>query len=197
MITDLFLKAKHWQLFLLLFGIPMAFEIYIMFTIMSDEWDPFRNPESASNPFLFFPIMMLFMLGTFFGWFWSIGVGLQPKLPKEIKMNAAFFKWSVWIPFGYTTALSLWAGILVTNVFNTSRRGYGPGPIMASGGILLILHLFAMFCIFYDMYFAAKTLKSVELQREAKFSDFAGEFFLIWFFPIGIWIIQPRVNQLK
>jgi hypothetical protein len=22
------------------------------------------------------------------------------------------------------------------------------------------------------------------------------EFFLIWFFPIGVWIIQPRINRL-
>jgi len=66
------------------------------------------------------------------------------------------------------------------------------------GGIFAIiipLHLFSMFCIFYTLYFVAKTFKTVELQREVKFSDFAGEFFLIWFYPIGIWIIQPKINK--
>jgi hypothetical protein len=33
-------------------------------------------------------------------------------------------------------------------------------------------------------------------QKPVTFSDFAGEFFLIWFFPVGIWIIQPRINKL-
>jgi len=53
-----------------------------------------------------------------------------------------------------------------------------------------------MFCIFYSLYFIAKELKSVELQKPVTFSDFAGEFFLLWFFPIGIWIIQPRINKI-
>jgi hypothetical protein len=30
----------------------------------------------------------------------------------------------------------------------------------------------------------------------AKFSDYSGEFFLIWFSPIGYWILQPRLNKL-
>jgi hypothetical protein len=38
-------------------------------------------------------------------------------------------------------------------------------------------------------------VKTIELQREVTFSDFAGEFFLIWFYPVGIWIIQPKVNK--
>jgi hypothetical protein len=46
------------------------------------------------------------------------------------------------------------------------------------------------------MYFAAKTLKTVELKREATFSDFVGEFFLIWFNFIGIWILQPKINKI-
>jgi hypothetical protein len=53
-----------------------------------------------------------------------------------------------------------------------------------------------MFCIFYCFYFTAKVLKTVELQKPVTFNDYAGEFFLIWFFPIGIWFIQPRINRL-
>ena len=67
------------------------------------------------------------------------------------------------------------------------------------GGIIALiipLHLFAMFCIFYAMYFVAKTIKTVELQREVQFSDFVGEFFLIWFYAIGIWILQPKINKM-
>lgn len=62
--------------------------------------------------------------------------------------------------------------------------------------IIVPLHLFSMFCIFYSLYFVAKTFKTVELQREVSFSDFVGEFFLIWFYPIGIWFIQPKINKM-
>ncbi|MEN9640511.1 MAG: hypothetical protein RLZZ262_2380, partial [Bacteroidota bacterium] len=38
-------------------------------------------------------------------------------------------------------------------------------------------------------------IKLLELQREVRFSEFIREFFLIWFFPIGIWFIQPKINR--
>ena len=59
-----------------------------------------------------------------------------------------------------------------------------------------MFHILSMFGIFYSLYFVAKTFKTVELQREVTFSDFAGEFFMIWFFPIGIWVIQPKINKM-
>ena len=68
--------------------------------------------------------------------------------------------------------------------------------IMSLVVIIIPLHLFSMFCIFYSLYFVAKTYKTVELQRQVSFSDFAGEFFMIWFYPIGIWIIQPKLNKI-
>lgn len=63
-------------------------------------------------------------------------------------------------------------------------------------GVIVPLHLLSMFGIFYSMYFTAKTLKTVELQREVVFNDFAGEFFLLWFNFVGVWILQPRINKL-
>lgn len=57
-------------------------------------------------------------------------------------------------------------------------------------------HLISMAGIFYSLYFAARALKSVELQRSVSFNDFRREFFLLWFFPVGIWLIQPRINRL-
>lgn len=50
--------------------------------------------------------------------------------------------------------------------------------------------------MYYIMFFVAKTIKTVELQRQVKFGDFAGEFFLILYYPIGIWIIQPKINKM-
>jgi hypothetical protein len=78
------------------------------------------------------------------------------------------------------------------------HNGHGPGGTWIGGLMIIVfpLHLFSMFCIFYCLYFVAKTFKTVELQREVQFSDFAGEFFLIWFFPVGIWVIQPKINKM-
>ena len=81
------------------------------------------------------------------------------------------------------------------NGFNISTQGEtDANPIWLL--IIFPIHLFSMFCIFYLMYKAAKTIKIVEVQKSVKFVDFAGEFFLLWFFPIGIWFLQPKINKL-
>jgi len=76
----------------------------------------------------------------------------------------------------------------------TIENGIGPNPGIF--GLIIPFHLFSMFCIFYCLYFVAKVFKTVELQRKVTFSDFAGEFFMIWFYPIGIWIVQPKINKM-
>lgn len=185
MITT-FLKAKHWQLFLLSFGIPMIFQFVMMATMFSNIGND--NLHTPSNMFdhikLLFPIIMLLFMGVFFGWFWSIAIGLQSKVPEGVKMKVKKFKIFFFTPLIY---LSLFLGLFIISM-------RGPNPAIFA--IIIPLHLFSMFCMFYNLYFVAKTLKTVELQREVSFSDFAGEFFLIWFYPIGIWILQPKINQM-
>jgi hypothetical protein len=48
----------------------------------------------------------------------------------------------------------------------------------------------------YSVLFAAKTLKTIELGRLAKINEYALEAFLIWMVPLGVWFIQPRLNEL-
>ncbi len=127
-------------------------------------------------------------------WFYAIGSGLQSYLPEGAKTNVSRLRFFVLIPIVYITAIVVYA------IMFSFRKSYAAAPPVAAvalGVILvLLLHLFSMFCIFYCMYTAARTLKSVELKRKATFSDCVGEFFLLWFFPIGVWIIQPRVNKI-
>ena len=85
--------------------------------------------------------------------------------------------------------------ITMNELMNNGTEPSG-GLIGSMIAIIVPLHLFSMFCIFYSLYFVAKTFKTVELQREVIFSDFAGEFFMIWFYPIGIWIVQPKINKM-
>jgi hypothetical protein len=182
-----FLKAKHWQIFMVTFGLPFLIQIIMMpMTIIGND------PTIMMNVF---PIIMILFMGGFLGWFWSIGVGLQIKVPNDVKMKVKKFKVFLIIPLIYTFFISISMG----SMFNgTIEAGQEPnsGVIGSMIGIIVPLHLFSMFCIFYCLYFVAKTFKTVELQREVIFSDFAGEFFMLWFFPIGIWIVQPKVNKM-
>ena len=193
---DNFLKAKHWQLFLLTFGIPMIFQFVMMGSMMSNfgtESNP--DPSMMFNYMKFFPILMIFFMGVFFGWFWSVAIGLQIKVPENVKMKVKKFKIFFFIPVAYMLLMMLFMGVTMNGLMDNGTEPSG-GFIGSIAAIIVPLHLFSMFCIFYSLYFVAKTFKTVELQREVKFSDFAGEFFMIWFYPIGIWIVQPKINKM-
>lgn len=190
---DKFLKAKHWQLFLLTYGIPMVIQFAFIGSFMVDlnNGDGVDGDSFAS----LFSVMMgssLLFMSIFFGWFWSLGVGLHKKAPEHLRINLNRFKLFLFIPIAYLVFIffflfPIFSGTAVNETLSTFPRV-----------ILWIipLHLFSMFCIFHSLYQVAKTIKLAELQREVSFSDFAGEFFLIWFFPIGIWFVQPKVNKL-
>ncbi|WP_225037315.1 hypothetical protein [Winogradskyella sp. SM1960] len=188
----LFLKAKHWQLFLLLLGIPLAFQFYMIFSMFSDfESNSNPNTESMMGFFGLFPLIMILFTGLFFGWFWSIAIGLKEKIPTEIKMKTKKFKLFFFFPLVYILVLMIY----MTGLFSGIKTaGFELGNWIVA--IILPLHIFSMFCIFYSMYYVAKTIKTAELKREVGFGEFAGEFFLLWFYFIGIWIIQPKINKL-
>jgi hypothetical protein len=61
---------------------------------------------------------------------------------------------------------------------------------------MLLIDALLMVCNFYVLYFVSKSLVLAERSKPASFYDYAVPFLMILFFPIGIWMIQPRVNRL-
>jgi hypothetical protein len=183
--VEKFLKAKHWQIFIAIFIIPYSLRLLAMAITNNDQ-------EKIMD---FTPIIILvFFLGVF-GWLWSIATGLKEKIPTGINMKIKKFKLFLLIPIFYTP--------VVFNIFDLvfdsveKSNGEPNGLIIGiSFAIIFPLHILSIFGLFYSFYFAAKTYKTVELQREVSFSDFAGDFFLLLFFPIGVWIIQPNINKM-
>ena len=171
------LRLKHWQLFLLTWGVPIGI-----------------NAFTFSRPALMvklFPLMMVVFIIGIFGWIWAISTQLHKKLPMAVNLNIKGFKIIFSVPILYTLALTLWMGYQF--YFRFPEGSSNIGSIIV---IVAIIHFASMICILVGLRFAAQTLRSVELGRLAKFSDYATEFFLIWFSPIGFWILQPRLNKL-
>ena len=63
-------------------------------------------------------------------------------------------------------------------------------------GGLLTFYVISIFIYIYPIYLTAKTLKTMELKRDVNFRNFMKECFLLLFYPIGVWIIQPKINLL-
>jgi hypothetical protein len=179
--TQLFLKAKHWQIFMLLCGLPFITEIVTMPLL-------FGGNSMASISIMM--LIILICLGGFLGWFWSIGTGLQQFIPENVRLKTAKFRFFLIYALVYMLLFSCLIIYTFASIHLISEN------TDVYGGMIFPLHFLAMFAMFYCLYFVAKTYKTVELQRTVTFSDYAGEFFLFWFFPVGIWVIQPKINAM-
>ena len=188
----MFLNAKHWQIFLLTFGIPMLLQLFFIASIFqSINADTPPDSDFILRYLLFFPILMIFFTAVFFGWFWSVGVGLDKKIPEHLKLNVGRFKKILLFPFVYILLISGFIGYIFSGGLLFENE-----PNFSVFGLIFLLHIGSMIAIFYSLYFVAKTIKTAELQKPVSFGDFAGEFFLIWFFPVGVWIVQPKINEM-
>jgi membrane-associated HD superfamily phosphohydrolase len=194
--TNLFLKAKHWQIFILTFGIPMVFQFVAMFSMLANfNFMENPNPATLYSNLKYIPFILLLFIGFLFMWFWSAGIGLQDNIPENAKMKTNLFNLFLTIPILYLLILGMVFSYTINGMFILDpTSNFGLIAILFLGFVLL--HLFSIFCIFYCIYFVAKTIKTAELQRPVVFSDFIPEFFMVWFSPIGIWILQPRTNKL-
>lgn len=194
--TKYFLKAKHWQLFILLIVIPIIFQMVMMSMMISNALSLQNpNPDFMNNYFNYFIVIMILYLFGLMGWFWSIAIGLQSKLPYHVKMRVNLFKFFFFVPVTYISLILIGMKYLSYNA-QDFFEGVNPNILGVIFVVIIPLHLFSMFCMFYMIFFAAKTVKSVELQKEAEIGDYIVDMLLLWFYPVGVWIIQPRINKL-
>jgi len=168
-----FLRAKSWEIFLLLFGIMAVSQIAVVASMQ-----PATGQDFGKGLLLFGFLTVLFMF-CFSGWFWAMGLFLNSIVQVGLRPSVGFFRFALIYP------------ILYLPIFMIS---FPQRPAMLA--VILPLHLLAMFCMFYLLNFVSKNLVLAETGRNVTFYDYAGPFFLLWFFPIGVWIVQPRINRL-
>ena len=175
-LASFFLRAKHWQIFVLLVGVGFVGDLVLL------TYFPAAGSEGSFGRFeLLNGILTAIFLVLFFGWFWAMGSFLSSIVIPKLRLNTELFLVSLIYP-------PLYICVFFTVMFSNLKS-----PLIA---LILPFHLFAMFCIFYALYFVSKSLVLAETGKPASFYDYAGPFFLIWFFPIGIWFTQPRINRL-
>lgn len=175
------LKLKHWQLFIPAGGLFILIHISSIFISVFSAHD-----------FLFsylayvFPPLMILTIATLFAWIYGLVKEFSAEIPSDINPSQKWFK----ILFTYSLSYMFILFILMGIMF--SGKGFEEKYVF----IILPFHFLAMFCNIYIFWFAGRTLKMAEVKRKVTFSEYAGEFFLMLFFYIGIWILQPRVNKM-
>jgi len=168
-----FVRANAGQILLILFVFPTVAEMLLMF-----EQPSLKNPSPRFLAELFaFAVLWIACLTA---WLWAIGTLAQSVTKPRHRVLYRIVPLAVVSP-------PLYSAVFVAVVANL---------LDIPPGVFLPLHLFAMFCMFYLLRFAAENLAQAERRRPVTFYDYAGPCFLIAAIPIGVWFIQPRVNKL-
>jgi hypothetical protein len=163
-----FLRLRHWELFLML-ALPTV--MTLMFGI------PLKPLVVAS--------IGLFLLLVLFLWMFSVGSWSNRHLPGPRRRN----------PLPFAIALAIPQVYLLMYIFLYI-------PQLADGGPprpplwLLPMHMLSMAAVFYGLWYTARQFKSLQENEEADFLIFSSMFFLLFIFPLGVWLIQPGVNEL-
>lgn len=174
-IIRIFLRAKHWQIFILLWGTYLAGQITLIFII---PLGPVAEPKKVG---IIAEAIMLPFFVFFMGWIWSLGSYLYSISEWRLNLNFYVFRFAVCF-----SALFLLSGI----------------PFLLSSTewelefIAIPVALFSMCCLLYSILFVAKTLTAVENREAVTSNEHAKYFILVFAFVIGIWIIQPKINRL-
>jgi hypothetical protein len=167
----IFLKLKSWQLFLLLLGIPGIAHLLL---------NPLM-PGDNTNFLLLSPFEIILLL-LLLSWFGVLGIWLNQFVSEDLRSATNFFKFSIIFPVAIIISLEV---LFIFRPSNSSLLNF-----------VFPLYFLYIFCLLYDLNFISKNLVLAEKNDKVKIEEYIGPFFALWFFPIGLWFIQPRVNAL-
>jgi len=169
----IFLRMKAWQLFLLIFAVP--FILIVLISIMM-----IMAGQSSLYDYIISLVSLLVTLAIM-GWFWTAGTRLNNMIGNEVKRPETLFR-------GFVIFLLLYG--IVESIFSIQANTDD------SLSFLSFFSIAGIIGFIYLTYYVARALTLAEQKPAEDFTDFTGAFFLILFYPIGIWFIQPRINRL-
>jgi hypothetical protein len=175
-IERLFVRANHWQIFLLF---VLAFAVG-EFPLIGNLTAAVPSREGYAGGLVLTEIATAVAAWCFLLWLWSLGSLLTSVVPPALKLKKRFFLFTILCSAIYVpVSIGLFQSI--------------------DGKLFLVtipFHVFAVFCMFCNLYFVAEGLVIAETDERASFLDCLGPFLLLWFAIIGVWFIQPRINRL-
>jgi hypothetical protein len=175
-IRNLFVRAKHWQIFLVFVATFAIGELPMLGYLTSGP----RSPEDSAEAFVVVEIVTAVSALCYLLWLWSMGSFLNSLVLPALRPRIGFFSFTV----------------IFTSIYVIGFIALFQSVSPIAFAVIIPLLLLAAFCMFYNFYFVSKSLVIAETGKSATFNEYAGTFFLLWFYPIGIWFIQPRINRL-
>lgn len=129
-------------------------------------------------------IFLLFFLGIpLYLWFYSIITEFDKKNfvtnsgRKFLTKLVTFFP-IIYLPFAII--------FISFNIIINDKIGFAK---------ILPFHFFAIFCGLILLVLASGSLTKYERNKNVESLGNIGNFFLLWFYIFGVWILQPKINK--
>jgi len=171
LIQRTFLRAKHWEIFLLGIAVRLFFRVATN-TFLGNA----ALASTAHLPDTF--LVRLLQEGNdiaLYAWAYFTGSFFNAVSPARLRIR----------PAGFFLAM---VGLVALELMPRSW-----GISLPADFATLVLFLI---CYASVVRFPSKTLVLAEEQELASNSDYKNEFILAFFYPIGIWWLQPRINEV-
>ncbi len=184
--TEFVARLKAWQVFILLVLPMFASQFYLMSSMPSPMSSPQPPDMLEFDAFFRRTMLMSFvMVILLLTWLLSIGFAANRRVEQSLRLKTRLVVGCAVYAAGYIAfAPLIWP--------ESATFSSGEGSL----ALIFSLHVLATIAVFYVLAFAARNIIMAERQSSATFFDYSGPFFLLWFFPIGVWFVQPRVNRL-
>ena len=181
---DWFLRARHWQIFLLIFLIPVVIVSFGFFMINLLLY----------TGILFYAIPVAIALSqiSVYSWMWAVGSKLRPS--DGSNKGKVLFRLFVFFPI---VLISLILVFWLSGATMFTLGSYSVVSFLYSSLLIIFpLQIVTVGTMFYCFMFVARVVKMAETGHEVAFENYFREFVLVALLPLGIWFVQPRINEL-
>jgi hypothetical protein len=176
-VLSVFLKLKHWQLFGILFGLPVIFQLVITGMLASNSdfmrllWGLVFGSSRVIDILLIIPhqwvmaftVVTVLFIGLIFCWLYSLGINLLKKLPETIRTKSVRFKISLII----SAICKIFTSVYIYYTFSDIVAGEELNMKI----LMFIIHLVFVFSVLHILLLLFYC-KSIEMCRTANSSNF-------------------------
>ncbi|MEN2436711.1 hypothetical protein AAH994_14940 [Weeksellaceae bacterium A-14] len=129
-------------------------------------------------------IFFLFFLGIpFYLWIYSIITEFDKKNLNENNGRKFLLKFATFYPIFYLFFFIIYL------IYNLSTSNFD------FIDKILPFHLLAMVCGLILLFLGSESLTKYEKNKNFETYGVVGNFFLFWFYIIGVWLLQPKINK--
>ncbi|MCW0485029.1 hypothetical protein [Gaoshiqia sediminis] len=170
---NILLKMKAWQLFFISFILPWILSFLYLFFVDLETFDAVDKLMGAIS---------IMYYSVFLAWNYKVVKTFNKNSDALTKKQIKRLDWLIAVLVIYILYLTTH----ISKIF--------PDSVIVSI-LIWILILAASFAFFYILFSTAKTLKYMQLKNQLRTSDIIVEMFVIFYFPIGVWWVQKKVNR--